>query len=174
VYAVWVDDGVDRASTLAALRAAFPTTYTAPRPTNEIANLRLVENQPKVLTLVVALLAGAALVHTLVTSVRRSRRQIGVLKTLGFTRGQVVSSVGWHATTIAVVALVVGLPLGMVAGRLAWRAVSTSLGVATVQSLPLLSVAATAALVLIVANIAAFAPGVSAARMRPSSTLRAE
>ena len=104
----------------------------------------------------------------------RIRRQIGVLKTLGFTRGQVVSSVAWHATTIAVLALVAGVPLGLVAGRLAWRAISNSLGVETVQSLPLLVIVALAAVVLLVANIAAFAPGVSAARTRPSSTLRAE
>ena len=135
---------------------------------------RLVENQPKVLTLVVGLLAGAALVHTLVMFVRRSRRQIGVLKTLGFTRGQVLTTVGWHATAIAVIALVIGLPLGIVAGRLTWHAISTSLGVDTVQSLPLQAIAAMAALVLVVANLAAFAPGVSAARTRPSSTLRAE
>ena len=63
------------------------------------------------------------------------------------------------------IALVVGLPLGAVAGRLAWRAISNSLGVATVQSLPLLAIATIAGLVLLVANIAAsFAPGVSAAR----------
>ena len=70
---------------------------------------------------------------------------------------QVISSVGWHATTIAVIALVVGLPLGAVAGRLAWQAISNSLGVATVQSLPLLAIATIAGLALLVANIAAFA-----------------
>jgi hypothetical protein len=69
---------------------------------------------------------------------------------------------------------VIGLSLGIVAGRVTWNAISTSLGVDTVQSLPLQAIAAMAALVLVVANIAAFAPGVSAARTRPSSTLRAE
>ena len=46
VYAVSVDDDVDRASTLTTLEAAFPTTFTEPRPTNEIANLHLVEINP--------------------------------------------------------------------------------------------------------------------------------
>ena len=126
------------------------------------------------LTLLVGALAGAALVHTLVMSVRRSRRQIGVLKTLGFTRRQVISSVGWHATTIAAAALIAGIPLGIIGGRLAWTTISSSLGVRVEHSLPLVAIGVVAVLVVAVANVAALGPGISAAHTPPGDTLRAE
>jgi ABC-type lipoprotein release transport system permease subunit len=58
--------------------------------------------------------------HTLVTSVRR-RRDLAMLKTLGFVRGQVVAAMVWQATTFAVVALALGRPLGLAAGRWPWE-----------------------------------------------------
>jgi hypothetical protein len=175
-YAVWVDeeDGVDRDRTLAAVRAAFPTTFVEPRPTDKISNLRQVAGQPKLLTAVVGLLAGAALVHAVAMSVVRSRRQIGVLKTLGFTRSQVMSSVGWHATTIAGSALLVGVPLGIVGGRLAWTAIVSAIGLRPHHLLPVAAVFTVAAIVLVVANVAALIPGLAAARTRPATALRAE
>jgi ABC-type lipoprotein release transport system permease subunit len=54
--------------------------------------------------------------HTLVTSVRRRWRDLAVLKTLGFTRGQVGATVAWQAITFAVVALAFGLPWGSPSG----------------------------------------------------------
>jgi ABC-type lipoprotein release transport system permease subunit len=173
-YAVWVEDDRDREATLAAVREVFPTTYLEPRPPDKIANLRHVATEPKLLTLVVGLLAGAALVHALVMSVVRSRRQIGVLKSLGFTRAQVVSSVGWHATTIAAAALVLGIPLGIIGGRVAWRAVASSLGVHPHHALPIAIPLVVIGLVLLVANIAALVPGIAAARTRTSVALRTE
>ena len=64
-----------------------------------------------------ALLAAAALAHLLVTSVRRRRRDLAILKSLGFVRGQVSAAVAWQATTVALLALAVGLPLGVALGR---------------------------------------------------------
>ena len=107
-------------------------------------------------------------------SVTRSRRQIGVLKTLGFTRRQVVSSVGWHATTIAVAALLVGIPLGVILGRLGWTAISGSIGVRAEHSLPAAAIGIVAAVVVVVANVAALLPGAAAARTRTALALRAE
>ena len=54
--------------------------------------------------------------HTLITSVQRRRHDLAVLKTLGFVRGQVAATIAWQATTFAVVALCLGLPLGVAAG----------------------------------------------------------
>jgi putative ABC transport system permease protein len=173
-YAVWVDDDHDRTKTLAAVRDAFPTTYLEPRPPDKIANLQHVAAQPKLLTLVVGVLAGAALIHALAMSVTRSRRQIGVLKTLGFTRRQVISSVGWHATTIAAAALVVGIPLGVILGRLAWTAISQSIGVRVEHSLPAAAIGIVVGVVVVVANVAALVPGAAAARTRTALALRAE
>jgi ABC-type lipoprotein release transport system permease subunit len=47
----------------------------------------------------------------LVTSVRRRRCDLAMLKTLGFTRGQVSQTVAWQATTFGLVAALAGLPV---------------------------------------------------------------
>jgi len=173
-YAVWINRGVDRQATLAALRRAFPTTYIEHQTPRQILNLGLVSGQPVLLALIVGLLAGAALVHALVMSVRRGRRQLGILKTLGFRRRQVASTVAWHASSIAVAALAIGLPLGIVTARLTWGAIANGLGIEAPPVVPVSAIAVLTALVLVVANLAALGPGIAAARTRPATTFRAE
>ena len=55
-------------------------------------------------------------VSALVSSLRRRRRELAVLKTLGFSRRQVRATVAWQASTVAAVGLVVGIPLGLLVG----------------------------------------------------------
>src|SRR5262249_6387387 len=82
----------------------------------EIDRVRQIDALPWVLAAFVAVVAMVAVGFALVTAVRRRRRDLAVLKTLGFARRQVRATVGWHATTVAVLALVVGIPLGLVVG----------------------------------------------------------
>jgi ABC-type lipoprotein release transport system permease subunit len=110
----------------------------------------------------VALVALGTVTHALVTSVRRRRRDLAVLKTLGFVRGQVAATVAWQASTFAVVALGLGLPLGIAAGRWAWQLTAAALGVASGPVVPLL------------VNLAAAVPGWAAGRLRPATVLRSE
>lgn len=174
-YAVWVDDDADRPSTLDALQTAFPTTFVGdPEPPSAVRNLGLIADQPAMIALVVGVLAGGALVHALVSSVRRGRRQIGVLKTLGFTRSQVSASVAWHASMLAGGALIIGVPLGIVAGRVAWALIAEDLGVVSPPVLPVPAIWVIAVLVLTVANLAALGPGWIAGRTRPAAALRTE
>ena len=53
------------------------------------------------LATLIAMLAAGSLAHALVVSLRRNRRQLAVLKAIGFTRPQVSSVVAWQATTLA-------------------------------------------------------------------------
>ncbi len=173
-YAVWVAPGADRRATLAALEAEFPTTFLERSTPRSVRNLGLVSKQPALLAALVGLLAGAALVHALVTSVRRARRQLGVLKTVGFTRRQIASTVAWHASALALWALVIGIPLGIIAARVLWTQIARSIGL---ESAPVISVPAVFVVVLVVfsaTNLAALGPGIVAARIRPAQALRAE
>ena len=174
VYAVWIDPDADRERTLDALQRAFPTTFVETSVPGQVRNLGLVDDQPLLLALIIGALAGAALVHALITSVRSSRRQIGVLRALGFTRGQVSASVAWHATAIAGAGLLVGIPLGIVTGRLLWRWIVDDLGLESPAAVPALAVLAVAAIVLVAANVASYVPGRLAANMRPANALRVE
>jgi ABC-type antimicrobial peptide transport system permease subunit len=84
----------------------------------------------------------------------------------------VVRVVAWQATTFAVVALLLGLPLGVVAGRLAWSAFAGSAGVAAQPTVPLWLILLTVPVTLLLAHLIAAPPGWPAARLRPAAVLR--
>ena len=65
---------------------------------------------------------AATLAHTLLTSVRRRRKSIALLRSMGFARRQVSAVVMVQALTLVLIALVIGIALGLVGGRIAWNA----------------------------------------------------
>lgn len=91
---------------------------------------------------------------------------MGLLKTLGFVNLQVGATVLWQATTVALVGILIGLPLGIVVGRVVWNAFATNLGVVPVAAVPGLTIAVLALGVLMVANALAVIPAVTSARRR--------
>lgn len=126
------------------------------------------------LAALVALIALGAVTHALASSVRRRRRDLAVLKTLGFVPGQVSATIAWQATTFAVVALALGLPLGVAAGRWAWQLTALQLGVESAPVVPLLPLATAAAGSVLAGNLAAAAPRWAASHLRPTTVLQAE
>src|SRR5262249_34427562 len=90
------------------------------QPPSDIENYTGVRDTPVVLGAVLALLAVGTLAHVLATGVRRRRRDLALLKTLGLVRSQLLRVVSWQATALAAAALLAGLPLGLLAGRWAW------------------------------------------------------
>ena len=137
-------------------------------------NYERVRSTPLLLAGVLAALAIATVAHALVTAVRRRRRDFALLKTLGFTRRQVSASVAWQATTFGVVALLVGVPLGIVVGRWAWTTLADDLGTVAEPVVPALAVALALPLILVIANLLAYVPGRIAADLRPAAVLRSE
>ena len=120
------------------------------------------------------MLALLAVGHALVTSVRRRRRELAVLKTLGFDRRQIRATIAWQATTLATVGLIIGIPAGIIIGNLVWRLVANGLGVATTATIPTLAILLTVAGALAVVNLIAFFPARAAAQTRPAVVLRSE
>ena len=102
---------------------------TSLRDTPNLSNLKRIQSLPLLLAGLLALAGAATLMHTLVSSIRRRRRDLAILKTLGFLRGQVSAAVAWQATTLVVLALLIGLPLGIAAGRWGWNLFANQLGV---------------------------------------------
>jgi ABC-type antimicrobial peptide transport system permease subunit len=145
----------------------------ASRPV-DVVNYSRIQATPVALAVLLAILAVLVVAYLLVTSVRRRRRDFAVLKTLGFTRRQVSSAVAWQATTVAMIALVVGLPLGMLIGRLAWSTFATNLGAPSQVTTPVVAILVTIALAVVIANAIAAAPGFVAGRLHPAVVLRAD
>ena len=115
-----------------------------------------------------------SLTVTVLADVRRRRRELALLKALGMTRRQVRAIVAWQTSITLGIALLIGIPLGILAGRLAWRAFAGSLGVAPVTVVPVLLAIAGAAALLIAGNTLTSVPGAIAARTSPSIALRTE
>ena len=155
-------------------KQTFPQTVViAPLPA-ELRNLRQAREVPVALAAVVAVLAMAALAHALASVIRRRRRDLAILKTIGFTRRQLSGIVAWQATVIAGVGIVIGVPVGLAGGRWLWRFVSTQLGVAPHPTVPAVWVAAVVIAVFVVANLIAAIPGWFAGRVPAAVVLRSE
>jgi ABC-type lipoprotein release transport system permease subunit len=146
---------------------------TDQRP-GDIKNYAAIRDTPLVLGAVLVLLAVGTLAHVLLTGVRRRRRDLAVLKTLGLVRSQVLRVVGWEASALAGAALLVGLPLGVLAGRWAWAIFAGSAGVSGAPDVPVPLVLAAVPVTLVLANLIAAGPGWDAARLRPAAVLRTE
>jgi len=140
----------------------------ATRPTipTSLVNFGEAVNFPLLLGFVLAVFGAATLLHLLVVSVIRRRREMGLLKALGFVNGQIAATVFWQAATVALVGIVVGIPLGIVVGRLIWKAFATNLGAVPVPIVPAGAIAALALGVFVGANLLAVIPALASARKR--------
>jgi hypothetical protein len=148
-------------------------TVTASQQPGDIQDYASVRDTPLLLGAVLGVLAAGTLAHVLLTGVRCRRRDLAVLKA-GLTRAQLRGAVAWEATTLAAAALLIGVPAGIVAGRLAWAAFATEAGVASGATFDLALVLLTVPVTLLLANVIAAWPGRAAARLRPAAVLRAE
>jgi ABC-type antimicrobial peptide transport system permease subunit len=145
----------------------------AQRPA-EIVNYKSMGAMPEVLAGGLAAGAVAALGFTLNASIRRRRRDFALLKTIGFTRSQLAAAVAWQATVTAAIGLVIGIPLGIAAGRWLWLAFASELAAVPDPVIPVVSITLAAVAALILANLVAAIPGQRAARTPTATVLRAE
>jgi FtsX-like permease family len=145
----------------------------AQRPA-EIVNYRSMGAMPAVLAGGLAAGAVAALGLTLIASLRRRRRDFALLKTLGFTRAQLAATVAWQGTVIAAAGLVIGIPAGIVAGRVLWLTFARQLSAVPVVAVPGGTIALAGLAALILANVIAALPGRAAGRIKVAALLRSE
>lgn len=140
----------------------------------EIVNYKTIGITPVLLVSGLALGAIAALALTLFASVRQRRYDLALLKTIGFVRRQLAAAVAWQATVAAVIGIVVGLPLGVIAGRWLWTLFAEQIYAVPYPSVPVLSLVLVAVGTLVLANVIAAVPARTAARTSTAFLLRAE
>jgi hypothetical protein len=128
--------GTDLAAAVAELRPEFGGIIGLARPQADVRNLDRVSPQLRVVAPVVILFAIAALTHALITTVRVRRRDLATMRALGFTGRQIAASIGWHAAFVQAVALIAGIPIGVIAARWGWKSVESHLGVIPGSSVP--------------------------------------
>ena len=141
VLLVELEPDADVEAATAALEAAYPDTVVG---ASSVPRSVLLWDQlsyaPVALAVAVLVLAAVALVNALVTSVRRRGRELAVLKAVGARRRQIRGVVAWQATAWALVAVLIGLPVGVVLSASGWEAITTSLGLHSPTAVPVLFV----------------------------------
>jgi hypothetical protein len=140
----------------------------------EIVNYRSMGSTPAVLAGALALGAVFALGLTLGASVRRRRRDLALLKTLGFTRRQLASAVAWQATVSVGIGTVFGVPLGIALGRTLWVLFTEEIYAVPHPTVSVLSTVLVVVAALVLANLVAAIPGWRAARTPTALVLRSE
>ncbi len=140
----------------------------------EIANYRSMGTTPAILGGGLALGAVVALGLTLLASVRRRRRELALLKSLGFVGRQLASAVAWQSSVAVGLGLLVGIPIGIVIGRTLWILFANEIDAVPVASVPGFVIALIAIGSLLLANVVASVPGRMAARTPTALVLRDE
>ena len=153
---------------------AYPDQISFPQPPTNLVNFGEAVNFPLIFGLVVVLFGVATLLHMLLSSLNRRRKEMGLLKSLGFIRRQIALSVSWQTTTVAIIGIVLGVPLGVAAGRVVWNAFASNLGVVADPVVMVWALASIAVGTLVVANLLAVGPTLVASRAKAASLLKAE
>src|SRR5439155_15103680 len=140
----------------------------------DVVFLKNVRNLPRALAGFLAVLGIAAVGHALIMTVRRRRHDLAVLRAMGLRPRQSAACIFWQAMTVAIVALVIGIPLGIIVGRISWRWVADSTPLLYVPPLAALAIVIAIAAAIVLANVLAASPASRAAGVRPAEVLRTE
>jgi len=160
-------------ATVRAATHAKGVVFTPPQslPVQELEDVSVL---PLALGGFLALLAAGAVGQALTMAVRRRRRELAVLRTLGLTGRQTRLVVVTQASVLAVIGLALGIPLGLAVGRAIWRVVADFTPLAYYPPLSVWALALIVPVTLLAANLLAIWPGYRAARLRPGRILRGE
>lgn len=164
--------GVDHQAALSSLLREFGRVVLRPFPGGQVGDLARIDSLPYVLAALLVVFAIGALALTLASSVRRHRRDLAILKTIGFARRNLSATVAWQATTLAIGAVMIGIPAGIVLGRWSWQLVADSVGSVSPPLVPVTAVLLVAPATLLLANLLACGPGWMAGRVHPAEALR--
>ena len=162
---------------LAAVRAEWQAQGFAvsdPETPNSVGLIRELRAVPVIVGGVVTVLGAAAAVHALMLTVRRRRRDLAVLQVFGLRPRQVGRIIVWQAVILALVGVGVGVPVGLLLGRLVWSAIAGSSNVVVRIDIGVLGLVVLGAVAMATAGLLAIWPAHRAARLRPADALRTE
>jgi ABC-type lipoprotein release transport system permease subunit len=141
----------------------------------DVTVLDEVRTVPKLVVAFTAALGGLAVLHALVVTGRRRRRDLAVLRALGCRPRQVGDVICWQGGVFALCSVAVGVPLGLIVGRVVWRSVAINTDVLPVVDVPWpVIVGIAVAAIAGAAAVLAIGPAAAATRRRPGPELWAE
>jgi ABC-type lipoprotein release transport system permease subunit len=170
--------GGDLVRLAAEYELAYP--HTALVPLDELSHVvnalevQQVDATPLVLAGIVALMAIGVLCNMLFGVVRAHRRDLAVLAALGMRPPQLRRAVAVSASLLTLLALAIGVPVGLALGRTVWLRYARSLHVVRVGVVPWFGLFEVVLTALVLANLAAFAASFVSSRAAARSALRTE
>jgi predicted lysophospholipase L1 biosynthesis ABC-type transport system permease subunit len=163
------------ASLLESEQPALQPLYLSPQSQpSDLVDFGRVDQFPLVLGSVLGLLAAMTLTHVLVSSVLRRRQDLATLRALGLRGRQLGAVVGAQSGFLALLALVIGVPVGILVGRIAWSTYAERTGFISSIQVPALALAILVVGTLVVAELCAAIPARVASRTRAARLLRTE
>ena len=138
---------------------ADPTCLLTDSRPAEIDGYRSARRLPLTIGIVLVLLLVATLTHVLVSTMRRRTADLAILRALGCTPRNLVATMRWQSVVLTGAAIVIGVPCGLLANRIAWGAFSKQLGIAPGTVVPLRALAIGAAALVALAIVLATAIG---------------
>jgi ABC-type lipoprotein release transport system permease subunit len=173
IAALEVPDEADRAALRQELEAEGLRVAEPTQP-SKVSVLRSIGPIAGALAVTTLVLVVATTSFALVTATRKRRGELAVLRTLGLRPAEVRRAVGWQSLVVIVGALALGVPLGIVGGRLVWQAIADANRTVPVVDVPYLLLAAAAVLLVAIARLGAIPPARHAAASPPAEALRSE
>jgi putative ABC transport system permease protein len=119
-----------------------------------------------VLALIAMLVGFMGITNTLTMNVMERTQEIGMLRAVGMTRGQVVRMVLSEAALMGLIGGVMGLVFGVVLSRLFLSAMTSMSGYRLTFVLPLENILAALLIAFLTSQLAAFLPTLRASRTR--------
>jgi ABC-type lipoprotein release transport system permease subunit len=179
--AIRLRDGTDRSSFLRQLEPTLtewdaqnwqPYARSTSVKPPEIVNVDGLLSAPLVLGALLGLALMIGLPLAIVVSVRDRQRELAILRSLGFSSRDLRTTVRWQAATIVAVGALFGVPLGVVAGRLAWNRFAERLGLVPRADIPYLLLALVIVAIVVITLLGALPPARTATRISPTEVLR--
>jgi len=145
-----------------------------PTPPDDTDGLVGIDQLPLMLGIALGVATMVTLTHTLLMALNARRRDLATLRACGYTVRQVWATVLAHATLVTAAGLVIGVPLGLVAGRWLWSSWADSIGVVDTAVTPLLLLTTITLAAILAAALIAIGPARHASRIRVADALRTE
>lgn len=119
-----------------------------------------------VLALIALLVAGMGVVNTLTMNVIERTQEIGMLRSIGLTRGQVLTMILAEAGLMGLIGGILGLVFGIILTRIFLSAMTAMSGYKVTYVLPLVAIIAGVLISLVVSQLAGILPARRAAKIR--------
>lgn len=169
---VRVADGHDRDEVLD--RYAAELELARRRLPPAVRDVEALGDVPLLLGLIVAAGGLAVAAHSLASTARERAASLGALRAMGLTRGRTALTLVAAATVTAVVAVAVGIPLGLAIARLLWGEVAASIGVRGDLSIHPALLLVVAGATWLAVDLSAIPPAWRVRRADPVQALRSE